>query len=69
VRRPVDHRPGVLETHLDVRQHVLDRLERSDRLSELLPLAGVLDGRLDQTLRDPELLRKLEALLGRVLSS
>ena len=37
---------------------MLDRLERSDRLSELLPLAGVLDGHLDQTLRDPELLRR-----------
>ncbi len=56
-RRRVDRRTGHLRPHQHPRAQVLDRLERPDRLPELLALARVPHRQLHRPQRAPELQR------------
>ncbi len=50
---PVDRRSGVLERQQGVGEVVLDGLEAPDRGPELVALADIVDGHVDQVSRQP----------------
>ncbi len=56
-RGVVGGRPGRLDLHVDVREPVLDRLERSDRPPELLARPDVLHGPIQRRPGRPDRLR------------
>ena len=53
-RGAIDDRPGELDAHRDIGEQVFHRLERADRLAELLALGGVAHGHVEHLLADAE---------------